>query len=37
MSHQVVHILEHSFFDTLKLVPFLFLTYLLMEYIERIK
>ena len=34
MSHQVVHILEHSFFDTLKLVPFLFLTYLLMEYIE---
>ena len=34
MSHQVVHILEHSLFDTLKLVPFLFLTYLLMEYIE---
>lgn len=34
MLHEVMHILEHSFLDTLKLVPFLFLTYLLMEYIE---
>ena len=34
MSHELVHILEHSFLDTLKLVPFLFLTYLLMEFIE---
>lgn len=32
--HEIVHILEHSFIDTLKLVPFLFLTYLLMEFIE---
>ena len=28
------HVLLHSVLDTLKLVPFLFLTYLLMEYIE---
>lgn len=34
MLHELVHILEHSFLDTLKLVPFLFLTYLLMEFIE---
>lgn len=30
----MLHILEHSILDTLKLVPFLFLTYLLMEFIE---
>lgn len=30
----MLHILEHSLLDTLKLVPFLFLTYLLMEFIE---
>ena len=29
-----IHILEHSFIDSIKLVPFLFLTYLLMEYLE---
>ena len=29
-----LHVLEHSFFDSLKLIPFLFLTYLLMEYLE---
>lgn len=34
MPHEIIHILEHSLLDTLKLVPFLFLTYLLMEYIE---
>lgn len=34
MLHEVIHILEHSLLDTLKLVPFLFLTYLLMEFIE---
>lgn len=32
--HELLHVLEHSFIDTLKLVPFLFLTYLLMEFIE---
>ncbi len=30
----MLHVLEHSILDTLKLVPFLFLTYLLMEFIE---
>lgn len=34
MLHEVLHVLEHSLSDTLKLVLFLFLTYLLMEYIE---
>lgn len=29
-----IHILEHSLIETLKLIPFLFLTYLLMEYLE---
>lgn len=32
--HEVLHILEHSLLDTLKLIPFLLLTYLLMEYLE---
>lgn len=32
--HLLVHVLEHSFFDTLKLVPFLFATYLAMEAFE---
>lgn len=30
----MLHIIEHSLLDTLKLVPFLFLTYLAMEYME---
>lgn len=34
MLHEVVHVLEHSILDTIKLIPFLFLTYLLMEFIE---
>lgn len=29
-----IHILEHSFIESIKLIPFLFLTYLLMEYLE---
>ncbi len=29
-----VHVLEHTLTDTLRLLPFLFLTYLLMEYLE---
>lgn len=32
--HLLVHVLEHAFFDTLKLVPFLFVTYLAMEAFE---
>ena len=31
---EIIHILVHSFIDSIKLIPFLFLTYLLMEYLE---
>lgn len=31
---EFIHILIHSFIDSIKLIPFLFLTYLLMEYLE---
>ena len=30
----IIHVLEHALTDTLKLIPFLFLTYCLMEYLE---
>ena len=30
----LIHIFEHTLIDTLKILPFLFLTYLLMEYLE---
>jgi len=30
----MVHILEHTIIDTIKLLPFLYITYLIMEYIE---
>ena len=32
--HEILHILEHTAIETLRLLPFLFLTYLVMEYIE---
>ncbi len=32
--HELLHEVTHAFNDTLKLVPLLFLTYLLMEYLE---
>lgn len=32
--HEILHTLEHSTVDTLKLIPMLFLAYLLMEYLE---
>lgn len=32
--HLFIHAFEHAFFDTLKLVPFLFVTYLAMEALE---
>lgn len=34
MLHEIQHILEHTLEDTIKLVPFLLVTYILMEYIE---
>ncbi|MBO4980945.1 MAG: arsenic efflux protein [Lachnospiraceae bacterium] len=34
MSHEIIHIIVHTLEDSLKLVPFLFLTYLVMEYLE---
>ena len=30
----IIHVLEHALTDTIKLIPFLFLTYCLMEYLE---
>lgn len=32
--HSILHALEHAFADTIKLVPFLLVTYLVMEYLE---
>ena len=34
MLHIFEHAIEHTFLDTVKLIPFLFLTYLAMEYLE---
>lgn len=34
MLHILEHAIEHTFLDTVKLIPFLFLTYLAMEYLE---
>lgn len=32
--HEILHVLEHTAVETLRLLPFLFITYLVMEYIE---
>jgi len=32
--HEILHVLEHTVIETLRLIPFLFITYLIMEYIE---
>ena len=32
--HEFIHVLEHSFIDTLKLIPFLFISFIVMELIE---
>jgi hypothetical protein len=32
--HEFLHILEHSFIDSLKLLPFLFIAFLIIELIE---
>ena len=34
VTHMIMHALEHTLEDTIKLVPFLFVTYLVMEYLE---
>ena len=31
---EIIHILEHTLLETIRLLPFLFITYLIMEYIE---
>lgn len=32
--HSLIHVIEHTVVDNMKLLPFLFLTYLLMEFLE---
>jgi len=34
MIGNIIHIVSHTILDSIKLIPFLFITYLLMEYIE---
>ena len=34
MLEEIIHVLWHAIVDSLKLLPFLFITYILMEYIE---
>lgn len=34
MLHSIMHITEHAFLDSVKLIPFLFITYLAMEWLE---
>lgn len=32
--HEVLHILKHTVLDTIKILPFLLIAYIIMEYIE---
>ena len=34
MLEKIIHVLEHAILDSLNLLPFLFITYIIMEYIE---
>lgn len=35
MTHILIHSMEHAFYDSLKILPFLFITYLVMEALEK--
>ena len=35
MTYILIHSLEHAFGDSLKILPFLFITYLVMEVLEK--
>ena len=35
MTHILIHSFEHAFLDSLKIFPFLFITYLIMEFLEK--
>ncbi|MBR4982044.1 MAG: arsenic efflux protein [Lachnospiraceae bacterium] len=35
MTHILIHSLEHAFSDSLKILPFLFITYIFMEFLEK--
>lgn len=32
--HKLLHVLEHTIIDTIKIIPFLLIAYLIMEYVE---
>jgi len=34
MMHEIIHSFEHAFIDTIKIMPFIFLIYLVIEYLE---